>query len=460
MNSNKEFIINYIDDIKKELREISDEIWKNPELQYKEYKSSRLQKDYLRKNGFSIKEVDGMETAFIAEYGNSDPVIGLLGEYDALAGLSQKVSTNPEPVIEGEPGHGCGHNLLGTGSIGAAMAIKELIKNNKLQGTIRYYGCPAEEDLSGKVVMIDKGCFEGIDCAFSWHPFDINTPIRIPTLANYSVKFRFKGISAHAAQAPYNGRSALDAVEIMNIGCNYLREHIIDSCKLHYSITNGGGAPNIVPNFAEVWYYIRGVKMAHVKDVFERVVDIAKGASLITGTDYEYEVISGVYDYLPNTILTDIVSDNMKFVGVEDYTKEDEDFAKEIANTVSKDRRISIANILSGNPKIIEKSLHNEVTDDTVIHNNCIPLSLDIGDVSYIIPTAQCSCAVWPIGISAHTWQSCSSAGSDIGFKAMLLASKTLACSINDVIVSKEIIEKSKLELVNILDGFKYIPII
>lgn len=457
---NKKFIIDYIDKIQGELREVSDKIWNNPELQYKEYYASNLQKEYLKSYEFNINEVNNMDTAFVASYGEGNPIIAVLGEYDALDGLSQKVTTKKEPALEDGAGHGCGHNLLGTGSMGASIAIKELIKTKKLKGTIKYYGCPAEEDLSGKVVMIKNGCFDGIDCVFSWHPFDINTPIRIPTLANYSVKFRYKGVSAHAAQAPYNGRSALDAVELMNIGCNYLREHIFDSCRVHYVTTNGGKMPNIVPDFAEVWYYIRGVKMEHARDVFDRIVDIAKGAGLMTGTHMEYNIISGVYDYVPNTILTDILSHNMKLVGVQNYNENDQYFAKKLAETVSIDKRISVSSVLSGNKNITEMNLHDEVTDDTFIHNNCISLSLDIGDVSYIIPTAQCSCSVWPIGISAHTWQSCASAGSDMGFKAMLLASKSIACSINDVMLDESIINKAKKELKDTLGSFEYTPII
>jgi aminobenzoyl-glutamate utilization protein B len=457
---NKQMTVDYIDRIEKELRDISDQIWSNPELQYKEYFASNLHKEYLKSKGFRIEEVDGMDTAFIAFFGSGEPVIGILGEYDSLAGLSQKVSTFKEPVTEGAPGHGCGHNLLGTGALGAAVAVKKMIEDGKVSGTVKYFGTPAEEDLSGKIYMIDKGCFDGIDCAFSWHPFDINTPIRIPTLANYSIKFRFRGISAHAAQAPQNGRSALDAVELMNVGCNYLREHIFDSCRLHYSITDGGGAPNIVPSFAEVWYYVRGIKMEHVQSVFERVVDVAKGAALMTSTQMEYEIISGVYDYIPNNALTDVLSENMKAIGTQKYNDKDIQFAKALTKEISKSDRSIVANVLSGNLNIIDKYLHTGVTDDTVVQNNCIPLSLDIGDISYMVPTAQCSCSVWPIGVSAHTWQSCSSAGSDMGFKAMLLASKSIACTVVDVMNDKELVKKAKAELVETKGDFIYKPIL
>ncbi|WP_027702884.1 M20 family metallopeptidase [Metaclostridioides mangenotii] len=460
LDPNKQMTVDYIDSIEKELRDISDQIWSNPELQYKEYFASNLHKEYLKSKGFRIEEVDGMDTAFIAFFGSGEPVIGILGEYDSLTGLSQKVSTVKEPITEGAPGHGCGHNLLGTGALGAAVAIKKMIEDGKVSGTVKYFGTPAEEDLSGKIYMIDKGCFDGIDCAFSWHPFDINTPIRIPTLANYSIKFRFRGISAHAAQAPQNGRSALDAVELMNVGCNYLREHIFDSCRLHYSITDGGGAPNIVPAFAEVWYYVRGVKMEHVQSVFERVVDVAKGAALMTSTQMEYEIISGVYDYIPNNALTDVLSENMKAIGTQKYNDKDIQFAKALTKEISKSDRSMVANVLSGNLNIIDKYLHTGVTDDTVVQNNCIPLSLDIGDISYMVPTAQCSCSVWPIGVSAHTWQSCSSAGSDMGFKAMLLASKSIACTVVDVMNDKDLVKKAKAELVETKGDFIYKPIL
>ncbi|WP_024621230.1 M20 family metallopeptidase [Metaclostridioides mangenotii] len=460
LDPNKQMTVDYIDSIENELRDISDQIWSNPELQYKEYFASNLHKEYLKSKGFKIEEVDGMDTAFIAIYGSGEPVMGILGEYDSLSGLSQKVSTVKEPVTEGAPGHGCGHNLLGTGALGASVTVKKMIEDGKVSGTVKYFGTPAEEDLSGKIYMIDKGCFDGIDCAFSWHPFDINTPIRIPTLANYSIKFRFRGISAHAAQAPQNGRSALDAVELMNVGCNYLREHIFDSCRLHYSITDGGGAPNIVPAFAEVWYYVRGVKMEHVQSVFERVVDVAKGAAIMTSTQMEYEVISGVYDYIPNSALTDVLSENMKAIGTQKYNDKDIEFAKALTKEISKSDRGMVANVLSGNLNIIDKYLHTEVTDDTVVQNNCIPLSLDIGDISYMVPTAQCSCSVWPIGVSAHTWQSCSSAGSDMGFKAMLLASKSIACTVVDVMNDKELVKKAKAELVETKGDFIYKPIL
>ncbi|WP_304340583.1 M20 family metallopeptidase [Metaclostridioides mangenotii] len=460
LDPNKQMTVDYIDSIENELRDISDQIWSNPELQYKEYFASNLHKEYLKSKGFKIEEVDGMDTAFIAIYGSGEPVMGILGEYDSLSGLSQKVSTVKEPVTEGAPGHGCGHNLLGTGALGASVTVKKMIEDGKVSGTVKYFGTPAEEDLSGKIYMIDKGCFDGIDCAFSWHPFDINTPIRIPTLANYSIKFRFRGISAHAAQAPQNGRSALDAVELMNVGCNYLREHIFDSCRLHYSITDGGGAPNIVPAFAEVWYYVRGVKMEHVQSVFERVVDVAKGAAIMTSTQMEYEVISGVYDYIPNSALTDVLSENMKAIGTQKYNDKDIEFAKALTKEISKSDRGMVANVLSGNLNIIDKYLHTEVTDDTVVQNNCIPLSLDIGDISYMVPTAQCSCSVWPIGVSAHTWQSCSSAGSYMGFKAMLLASKSIACTVVDVMNDKELVKKAKAELVETKGDFIYKPIL
>lgn len=453
-------IISYLDNVKGELRNISNQIWNNPELQYKEYFASNLHKEYLMEKGFKIEEVDGMDTAFIASFGEGEPVMGILGEYDSLAGLSQKVSTVKEPVKEGAPGHGCGHNLLGTGALGAAIAVKKMIEEGKAKGTVKYFGTPAEEDLSGKIFMIDKGCFKDIDCAFSWHPFDINTAIRIPTLANYSVKFRFKGVSAHAAQAPQNGRSGLDAVELMNVGCNYLREHIFDSCRLHYSITNGGGAPNIVPAFAEVWYYIRGIKMEHVQSVFERVIDVAKGAALMTGTTMEYELISGVYDYLPNKNLTDIMAKNMQEIGTQGYNESDLEFAEALTKEISLSDRGMVANVLTSDPKITDRYLHTDVTDDMAIQNNCIPLSLDIGDISYVIPTAQCSCSVWPIGVSAHTWQSCSSAGSDMGFKAMMLAAKSIACTVFDVMNNPSVVEEAKKELKESVGSFEYKPIL
>lgn len=438
----KDRIFQIIDKYENELIGLAKKIWDNPEIAYKEKFASSLQSEYLQAKGFVIKSIESLDTAFIAEYGKGEPVIGFMGEYDALSGLSQTVSSEKKPVNEGAAGHACGHNLLGVGSLGAALAVKELIEKEGLVGTVRYYGCPAEEELSGKVFMAQKGVFNDISCAFSWHPFDMNFPFYAGTNANYSVKFRFHGTSAYAAQAPHNGRSALDAIEIMNVGANYLREHVKTSMRIHYVITHGGERPNIVPPFAESWYFVRGPKAADIKDALERLIDIAKGAALMTGTKAEYEVLSGTYDFMANIELTRLIEKNMELVGAPKYEKEDYEFAEKIVSTMSKEQRVSVIKGFGGEASLVEKALHDELGN--VNQSNLTSGgSLDIGDVSYIVPTAQLSAAAWPLGTPAHTWQSCAASGGGMGFKAMIMAAKVMALTAYDVLIDSKILESA-----------------
>jgi aminobenzoyl-glutamate utilization protein B len=438
----KNTIIETIDNYENELIDLTKKIWDNPEIAYNEKFASNLQREYLQSKGFIIKPVEGLETAFIAEYEQGEPVVGFMGEYDALSGLSQKVSSEKSPVNEGAAGHACGHNLLGVGSLGAALGVKEIIEKEGFKGTVRYYGCPAEEELSGKVFMAQKGVFKDLSCAFSWHPFDMNFPFYAGTNANYSVKFRFHGTSAHAAQAPHNGRSALDAVELMNVGANYLREHVKTSMRIHYVITHGGERPNIVPPFAENWYFVRGPKASDIKDALERLIDIAKGAALMTGTKAEYEVLSGTYDFMANIELTKLIEKNMELVGAPKYAKEDYEFAEKVAATMSKEQRISVIKGFGGDASLVEKALHDELGGVNQ-HNLSSGGSLDIGDISYMVPTAQLSAAAWPLGIPAHTWQSCAASGGGTGFKAMIMAAKVMASTAYDVIVDDTILQSA-----------------
>lgn len=455
----KESIIQEVEENRESLIKIAKSIWENPEIGYNEHFASKLQSDYLKEQGFEINFVEGMETAFIAQYGSGKPVIGILGEYDALPGLSQRVCTHREAVIEDGVGHGCGHNLLGTAGLGAVTALKTLMEKENIKGTIRYYGCPAEEGGAGKVNMGKRGVFKDVDCALTWHPFDINTPIRCGMLSNFSVRFRFKGKAAHAAQAPYNGRSALDGVELMNTGTNYLREHLIDSIRIHYIITNGGDRPNIVPDFSEVWYYVRGKRAEDVREAFHRVVNVAKGAALMTGTHMDYKILSAIYDFYPNDVLTDVIFENLSLVGAPKHSEEDEKFAKKLGETFTEDERLSVAEGLSEDDNIIEEYVHEEVSDLKNGKHHCLSCSSDVGDVSHMVPTAQLSVGAWPIGTAAHTWQSCSASGSNLGFSAMLVASKVLACSAYDLLRKKELVEEAKEEYKKDMKNFEYVPL-
>ena len=331
---NKSHVLEYLKDISEEVKELSLKVWNNPETSGNEKESSNLYKDILKSYGFEIKEVKGVENAFIGEYGSGSPVIAVLGEYDALPGLSQSLDTKFNPVEVNGPGHGCGHNLLGSAAIGSVLAIKKYLEETKINGTIRFYGCPEEETLIGKVKMIKAGAFDGCDLALSWHPMNANTAIERGFLSNNSIKFKFHGISAHAAQSPESGRSALDAVELMNVGANYLREHVIDSARIHYTITNAGGAPNIVPKEAESWYFVRAPYRKDVEEITERLFKIAKGAAMMTETTVEYEVLGGCYEMLPNKVLFDLTHKNMVEIGSPTYTEEELQFAKAIQETL------------------------------------------------------------------------------------------------------------------------------
>ncbi|MEG2291688.1 MAG: M20 family metallopeptidase [Clostridium sp.] len=458
-NKGKKKIVEMVEKNKEELINMAKLIWENPEEAYTEKYASALQKDYLRNCGFRIKAVDTLDTAFIAEFGEGYPIIGVLGEYDALPGLSQKISAHKEYIIEEGLGHGCGHNLLGTAGVGAVIALKNIMKEEGLKGTIRYYGCPAEEGGAGKVAMGRVGCFKDLDTAFSWHPFDINTPLRSGTLANFSVRFRFRGVSSHAAQAPHNGKSALDGVELMNVGSNYLREHLVDSIRIHYIITNGGDRPNIVPDFAQVWYYVRGRRAEDVKDAFQKVINVAKGAAMMTGTHVEYKILSAIYDYFPNQILTDLIANNLSLVGAPEHTEEDERFAKELAKTFTGEERLSVSRCFSEDDKIINQYIHDDVTDFIEGKHHCLSCSTDVGDVSHMIPTAQLSGGAWPIGTAAHTWQSCAASGTNLGFSAMIMAAKVIACSVYDVFKDNTLVKKAQEEFKEEMGSFKYIPL-
>jgi aminobenzoyl-glutamate utilization protein B len=289
----KKNAIDWINTNEEHLIKIANQVWENAETSLQEYKSSKLIANELEKEGFAVKRgVADMPTAFVATYGSGKPVIGILGEYDALPGLSQRPVPKKETLKEAAPGHGCGHNLLGTGAAGAAMAAKDVMDRSRVPGTIRYFGCPAEETLVGKVFMVKAGLFNDVDAALTWHPWCANTVWLDSTLAMNSVKFKFHGVAAHAAASPEAGRSALDAVELMNVGINYLREHIVQDARIHYIITHGGEAPNIVPDFAEVWCYIRAPKWSDVEAVYNRICNIAKGAALMTGTKEDIEFIT------------------------------------------------------------------------------------------------------------------------------------------------------------------------
>jgi len=408
-------------------------IWEYAEVGYQETKSSALLQETLSQAGFKIeKGVAGMPTAFVATYGSGKPVIGILGEYDALPGVSQDAVAEVKKV-EGRPaGHACGHHLFGTASSAAAIAVKEWLIANKKGGTIRFYGTPAEEGGSGKVYMVREGLFSDVDVVFHWHPGAQNNAGAGSSLANKTGKFRFTGIAAHAAASPERGRSALDGVEAMNDMVNMMREHVTQESRIHYVITRGGEAPNVVPAFAEVYYYVRHPKRTEVKDMWERLTRAAQGAALGTDTKVEWEITGGVYDLLPNETLAKVMDANLRTVGGYAYTPEEKVFAEKIQKTfTSTPPPLSTTNSIS----------EFKVTDGSGFG------STDVGDVSWVVPTAGISTATWVPGTAAHSWQAVAAGGTSIGNKGMMVAAKTMALSIIDVFSNPETIEAAWKEL-------------
>lgn len=397
-------------------------LWNNPEVGGTEKKSADYMRKLLSEEGFVIVNEEKMEHAFYAEYGSGHPVIAILGEYDALPGLSQKVSPVKEAEEEGGAGHGCGHNLLGTAAAVAAIAVKRILESESLGGTIRYYGCPEEELLSGKVKMAYYGMFNGCDLALSWHPGSGNMVVDQGNLACAYAKFHFSGIASHAAFAPELGRSAMDAVELMNVGANYLREHVISTARMHYSSDNYGFPPNIVPDKAVAWYCIRAPYMADVKSILDRIVDIAKGAALMTGTEVETKIQHGCCEMHPNHSFADLTYKIMQEADAPVYTEEEVAFAKAVQDsldpiTVRRDRKAYNA----------DEIMHSKVAPREQWKHTPMTASTDAGDVSYIMPMNMFTVATFPLGVSPHTWQAAAMTGSSIGAKAALYAAKVIA---------------------------------
>jgi aminobenzoyl-glutamate utilization protein B len=460
----------FIEEKRNSLIDLSDTIWEYTETRFEEYQSAKALADYLEKEGFLVeRDVGGIETAFIASYGSGKPVIALLGEYDALSGMSQKEGiTNYQPIEEGGNGHGCGHNLLGTAPLAAVLAVKKMMKEYGLSGTIRYYGCPGEEGGSGKTFMVREGLFDDVDSALTWHPGSYSGVFSLSTLANYQVYFQFKGTSSHAANSPHLGRSALDAVELMNIGVNYLREHIISDARIHYAVTNTGGfSPNVVQSDAEVLYLIRAPQLNQVKEIYERVINIAKGAALMTGTEMVLKLDKACSNYIPNQTLAHVLGEKMKNFGLPKYTHEEMIFAKAMSQQITKNDKLAAfteISKVSGEKvnQIIEK-LGDKPFFEEVFKHQSLSLTLmgstDVGDVSWVVPTAQFWGACFVAGTPLHSWQLVSQGKTALAHKGMLQAAKVLADAAVELFINPTIIEKAKQELEEEREGAYESPI-
>lgn len=445
-----------IEEKRQKLISVSDQIWGYAETGFEEFQSAQLLCNTLEEEGFTVEQgVGNIDTAFIGSYGTGKPIIAVLGEFDALTGLSQvggDIQYNPE-VTNGN-GHGCGHNLLGTGALAAAIAIRSYLKENNLEGTVRYYGCPGEEIGSGKTFMVREGLFDDVDFAVCWHPWSRNSVWSMSSLACYEVSFRFKGKSSHAASTPHLGRSALDAVELMNVGVNYLREHIIPEARVHYAVTNTGGvSPNVVQEKADVLYFIRAPRVAQAEEIYQRICDVARGAALMTGTQVEIDFASAASDILPNNTLEKVMHDNFVALGVPQYDEKEQQFAKDIRATLSEaDKKEDI----KANKELEGKDLAH-VIDPFIPSNGILPGTSDVGDVSWVVPTVQCMVACEPIGTPLHTWQIVSTGKTSIAHKGMLHAGKVMAATAIEVLQNPEILEKAKLELIEQRNGEEYV---
>ncbi len=414
--------------------DLAHKIWDLAEVGYQEEKSSQLLQDELAQAGFSIKSgVADIPTAFVASYGSGEPVIGLLAEFDALPGVAQQAVPEKKEIAGQRAGHACGHHLFGTASTAAAIALKNWLKSTGGKGTVRVFGTPAEEGGAGKVYMVRAGLFEDVDAVLNWHPSDANSADAGSTLANKSAKFRFYGVSSHAAAAPQFGRSALDGVEAMNMMVNMMREHVPETTRIHHVITSGGEAPNVVPAFAEVFYYVRHPEMQEVKNIFNRVVKAAEGAALGTGTTMDFEVIHGSFNLLPNETLTRVVHQNLERVGGVSYTTEERDFAKKVSATLPKSKQTDVAAAEKIRPFSAPKKPYSASTD--------------VGDVSWAVPTTALRTATWVPGTSPHSWQAVAAGGMSIGTKGMMVAAKTMTLSGIEFFQRPELLVEAKKEL-------------
>jgi aminobenzoyl-glutamate utilization protein B len=433
-------VLGTLDSRRDHYADVAKQIWGFAELGYQETKSSALLQSELTSAGFTVKAgVADIPTAFVASYGSGKPIIAIVGEFDALPGLSQAAVPTRQPIANSIAGHACGHHLFGTASTAAAIAVKQWLESQHKSGTIRFYGTPAEEGGSGKVYMVRAGLFDDVDAVVTWHPGDRNDVSPVSNLANIGAKFRFHGVAAHAAAPPDRGRSALDAVEAMDNMVNMMREHVPQETRIHYVITDGGKAPNVVPEAAEVYYVARHPDIRVLDGIWERIVNAAKGAALGTGTTMDMEIISAVYNVLPNDYLAGLQRKNLEKVGGIVYTPDERAFAEQIRKTLTEP-------MLPLGSEAQIQPVRSELTF----------ASTDMGDVSWAVPTVQLSTATWVPGTPAHSWQAVAAGGTTIGMKGMMVAAKTMTLTAIDLFTDPTHIQKARAEFDRRRGGFTY----
>jgi aminobenzoyl-glutamate utilization protein B len=427
--NNANELLRYVDRHGEKFDSLALELWDYAELGYLESRSSTRLQQVLADDGFEIQTgVAGIPTAFIASFGEGEPVIGILAEFDALPGISQAAVSSRQLLDGKENGHACGHHLFGAGSTAAAMAVRHWMENNNVKGTVRLYGTPAEEGGSGKVYLVRAGLFADVDTVLHWHPSDRNSANAETSLANKSARFKFRGISSHAAAAPERGRSALDGVEAMNYMVNMMREHVPQATRIHYVITQGGEAPNVVPDFAEVYYYVRHPEAEKLQQIWKRVTDISRAAALGTGTDVEVEVMHGNHSLLPNEKLSRQMHANLTRLGGIRYSEEEQAFAEEISGS------LGVGDFVGMEKEILRFESRQGMG------------STDVGDVSWVVPTVGLRTSTWVPGTAPHSWQAIAAGGTSIGTKGMRLAAKALSLTARDLFLDPKLIKAGRAE--------------
>ena len=459
----------YIEQNRQEAVDLAQKIWEYAELSYKEVKSAAVMIRLLKKEGFTVEEgIAGIPTAFRAMWknGTGKPVMGLLAEYDALDGLSQKAAKpEQDPVVAGGCGHGCGHNLLGAGCYLSAVALKNYMTEEKLDGGIILFGCPAEEGAGSKQFIARAGYFDGVDFVYCWHPGTTNEVQSRGSVAIMGANFIFDGVASHAGGAPHLGRSALDTAELMNVGCNYLREHMIDQARIHYAYSDAGGtAPNVVQSHSVIKYEVRAPKVNQTQELFTRVVDVAKGAALMAGTSMKYEVTMAFSDYQPNKVLAEVLDEALQEAGAPEWTEEDYDLAlkflhsysKAIQTTIREDQLEKNGFDEAAADKIMSKPLDSEIHPFDSRDNAYESGSTDVGDVGYATPTVCLNIATACVGNIGHTWQNTAFSASSIGYRGMTKAAEVMTLAFIKTLERPEVIEKAKKELL-FRNGGKYV---
>lgn len=444
-NNKKQKVIDFVDENYGPLTTLSDQIWSFEEEAFQEVKSAKALKEYAKEHGFEVTEnVGDMPTAFIAEYGSGSPVIGILGEFDALPGLSQKTVSHKEPLNEGAPGHGCGHNLFGVASLGAATSIKKMIESGELKGTIRFYGTPAEEKYFGKLWMIRAGAFDDVDVVLDWHPSGVTKTEVQKGLALVDFLVEYYGQAAHASADPWNGRSASDAIELYTTGINYFREHVEPTVRIHYHIQDAGKVVNVVPDYARIWTRVRDTRREGMEAVWKHMEDIAKGAALMTKTEYKIKLISGVHEILVNRTGSEAMQKNMEYLGAIEYTDKEQEFAKGIQRATNKEE-LGIESII-------------EPLEETLEHPR--GGSTDVGDVSWVAPVVRMRATTAPKGTPWHSWAVVACGGMSIGHKGMAYAAKTLGMTAVDLFENPSLVSEIKKEFEEKKGDYEYKGII